>query len=139
VKAVYRERLAPFARFRQRVVERGFPIATPHWQDVPHFEIGQNLHHVALPAPYDLAALTALIEDLASTPLDRERPLWQVHVIDGVARGSALVMRFHHCIADGTAGWRSSGRSSTPDPWRGSVPPRRRSPPRRPPPRPRPV
>ena len=104
VKAVYRERLAPFARFRQRVVERGFPIATPHWQDVPHFEIDQNLHHVALPAPYDLAALTTLIEDFASTPLDRERPLWQVHVVDGVARGSALVMRFHHCIADGTAG-----------------------------------
>jgi diacylglycerol O-acyltransferase len=103
VRAVFTERLAPFARFRQRVVERGFAVATPHWQDVPDFSIEQNLHHVALPEPHDRAALTAMVEDLASTPLDRERPLWQVYVVDGVGGGSALVMRVHHCIADGTA------------------------------------
>ncbi len=103
VAAVYTERLGRFERFRQRVVERGFPIATPHWEDDPHFEIDQNLHHVALPAPNDKAALTAMIDDLASTPLDRERPLWQVNVVDNVDGGSALIMRVHHCIADGTA------------------------------------
>ena len=103
VKDVYTRRLGGFERFRQRVVESGFLLATPHWEDMPHFDIDQHLHHVALPAPGDQAALASLISDLASTPLDRERPLWQVHVVDGVDRGSALIMRYHHCIGDGTA------------------------------------
>ena len=103
VKTIYRQRLRQFERFRQRVVERGFPIATPHWEDMPDFEIDQQLHHVALPSPGDKAALMELISDLASTPLDRARPLWAVHVVDGVNGGSAVIMRVHHCIADGTA------------------------------------
>ncbi len=53
VKAVYRQRLAPFDRFRQRVVEKGLPVAAPHWEDMPGFDIGQQLHHVALPEPHD--------------------------------------------------------------------------------------
>jgi diacylglycerol O-acyltransferase / wax synthase len=103
VRAVYRQRLGGFDRFRQRVVERGFPLATPHWEDMLHFDIDQHLHHVALPAPHDQAALKALITDIASSPLDHEQPLWQVHVVDQVEGGSALIMRCHHCIADGTA------------------------------------
>ncbi len=103
VKEVYTQRLARFERFRQRVVERGFPLATPHWEDMPDFEIEQQLHHVALPAPGNRAALTALIEDLASTPMDRARPLWDVHVVNGVGGGAALITRIHHCIGDGTA------------------------------------
>ena len=103
VKAVYRQRLARFDRFRQRVVEKGLAVATPHWEDMPGFDIGAQLHHVALPEPRDQAALVDLINDLASTPLDRERPLWQAHVVDGVGGGSALIMRMHHCIGDGTA------------------------------------
>jgi WS/DGAT/MGAT family acyltransferase len=103
VKEVYTQRLARFERFRQRVVEKGFPLATPHWEDMPDFEIEQQLHHVALPAPGNRAALTALIEDLASTPMDRARPLWDVHVVNGVGGGAALITRIHHCIGDGTA------------------------------------
>lgn len=102
VRAVYGARLPQFERFQQRVVELGLGIATPHWQDVPEFNIDLHLHHMALPAPHDEAALRALVSDLASTPLDRHQPLWQVHVVDNVAGGSALVMRVHHCIADGT-------------------------------------
>lgn len=103
VKDVYTQRLAQFGRFRQRVVEKGFPLATPHWEDMPDFQIEQQLHHVALPAPGNRAALTALIEDLASTPMDRARPLWDVHVVNGVGNGAALITRIHHCIGDGTA------------------------------------
>jgi len=103
VKETYRHRLRPFERFRQRVIEAGFPIATPHWEDMPHFNIDQHVHHIALPAPHDQAALMNLIGDLASTPLDHAHPLWQVHVVDNVEGGSALIMRFHHCIGDGTA------------------------------------
>lgn len=103
VKALYAERLAAFPRFRQRVVERGLPLPAPHWEDMPDFDIGQHLHHVALPPPGDRRALAQLLGDIVSTPLDRLQPLWQVHVIDGVDGGSALVTRFHHCIGDGTA------------------------------------
>jgi len=103
VKALYATRLADFPRFRQRVVERGLPIPLPHWEDMPDFDIGQHLHHVALPAPGDQGALERLLSDIASAPLDRLQPLWQVHVIDGVAGGSALVTRFHHCMGDGTS------------------------------------
>ncbi len=103
VRALYRERLARFDRFSQRVVETGFPIAGPHWEDMPDFDIGQQVHHIALPEPGDRGALADLISDLASLPLDRERPLWQAHVVDNVDGGSALVMRIHHCMADGTA------------------------------------
>ena len=103
VKALYAARIGRFPRFRQRVVERGLPIARPYWQDVPDFDVGQHLHHVALPAPGDQRALAAMLADIVSTPLDSLQPLWQVHVIDGVGGGSALVTRFHHCIGDGTA------------------------------------
>ena len=75
VRALYNRRLARFERFRQRVVESRFGLTTPHWEEVPRFEIDQHLHHVALPAPHDWAALTDLVSDLASTPLDREQPL----------------------------------------------------------------
>jgi WS/DGAT/MGAT family acyltransferase len=103
VRSVYRRRWAGFDRFRQRVVERGFPLSIPQWEDMPNFDIDQHVHQVALPAPHDWAALTALINDIASSPLDREQPLWQVHVIDNVEGGSALITRYHHCIGDGTA------------------------------------
>jgi WS/DGAT/MGAT family acyltransferase len=103
VRALFGQRLIGFDRFRQRVVERGFPVATPHWEDMPHFDIAQHVHHIALPAPRNQAALKALITDIASSPLDHEQPLWQVHVVDDVEGGSAVITRCHHCIADGTA------------------------------------
>jgi len=103
VREVYRRRLAGFDRFRQRVVETGFPLATPHWQDMPHFDIDQHLHRIALPAPHDMAALKVLFTDIASMPLDREQPLWHVHFVENVCGGSAVIMRYHHCIGDGTA------------------------------------
>lgn len=103
VREIYNERLITFDRFRQRVVETGLPIATPHWQDMPNFDIDQHLHHIALPAPHDDAALVRLVSDLASMPLDHALPLWQAYVVDDVEGGSALITRCHHCMADGTA------------------------------------
>ena len=103
VRSLYKRRWAGFDRFRQRVVERGFPMPTPQWEDMPNFDIDQHVHQIALPAPHDMAALTALINDIASSPLDHEQPLWQVHLIDNVEGGSALITRYHHCIGDGTA------------------------------------
>ncbi len=103
LREVYRHRLLAYERFRQRVVERGLPLPRPQWEDVPDFDLDQHLHHIALPAPHDRAALVKLLDDVASQPLDHTLPLWQVLVVDDVEGGSALVMRYHHCIGDGTA------------------------------------
>lgn len=103
VRDAYRVRLSRYARFGQRVVEAGLPIATPHWEDVPGFDIGSHVWQVRLPAPRDQQSLMTLVSLLASSPLDRDRPLWDAYVVDDVPGGSALIMRFHHCIGDGTA------------------------------------
>jgi diacylglycerol O-acyltransferase len=103
LRAAVEQRLITFPRFRQCVVEHGFPVATPHWQPDPAFDLDAHLHHVALPDPGDKAALLELVGDLASTQLDHKRPLWQMHLIDKVGPGSAMVLRYHHCLADGTA------------------------------------
>lgn len=97
------QRLGHFDRFRQRVVMPSTPLGTPHWEFDPHFDIRSHIHHIALPAPGDQAALEAVVSDIASTPLDFSKPLWSYHLVDGVGSGCALVGRLHHCIADGIA------------------------------------
>jgi WS/DGAT/MGAT family acyltransferase len=61
------------------------------------------MHHLALPAPGDAAALQELVGDLMTMPLDRSRPLWNQYMVDGFGDGAALIVRMHHCIADGIA------------------------------------
>ena len=125
VRKIYSERILSFDRFRQRVVETGFPLPTPHWQDMPHFDIDQHLHHIALAAPHDEAALVRLVNDIASMPLDHALPLWQVHVVDDVEGGSALITRCHHCMADGTAMMTVTQRLYDPAPGAKPLPPPR--------------
>jgi diacylglycerol O-acyltransferase / wax synthase len=87
-----------YPKLRQRVVEtpRG-----PLWQDDEDFDLDLHLHHRALPGPGDHAALQRYVGELMSIPLDRAKPLWQYYLVDGYGAGSALVLRMHHCIADG--------------------------------------
>jgi WS/DGAT/MGAT family acyltransferase len=96
-------RLLTFDRFKMRVVESRAPLGGPHWEEDPHFDLDAHIHRVALPSPGDMAALQDFLSDLASTPLDFSKPLWQVHLVENVLGGSAMVLRFHHCIGDGTA------------------------------------
>lgn len=103
LRALLRERLVErFPRFTQRVVDSG-ALGGAHWEDDDGFDLDLHLHHVALPAPGGRAELQELVADLMGTPLDRTKPLWHVHVVDGYLGGSALVVRMHHCIADGIA------------------------------------
>lgn len=103
LRAVLRERLVDrFPRFTQRVADRG-GLGAAHWEDDPAFDLDLHVHHVALPAPAGRAELQELVADLMSAPLDRSKPLWHVHAVDGYEGGGALVVRMHHCIADGIA------------------------------------
>jgi WS/DGAT/MGAT family acyltransferase len=100
---VFRERIVErFPRFSQRVHEGG-PLSRPFWKDDENFDIGLHLHRRALPAPGDRAALQEVVSDLVAQPLGRSRPLWDIYMLEGYGPGSALLMRMHHCIADGIA------------------------------------
>jgi WS/DGAT/MGAT family acyltransferase len=104
VREVVRARLVErFPRFRQLVVEGRPPLSGPRWEEDPNFDIDLHLHRVALPDPGDRAALQEFVSDLMATPLDRSKPLWQFHFVDGYGDGAAIVARLHHCIADGVA------------------------------------
>ncbi|QEC49801.1 wax ester/triacylglycerol synthase family O-acyltransferase [Baekduia soli] len=102
-RALMQERIVdPFPPFRRIVTAPG-PLSAPRWADDPDFDIDLHLHRIALPAPGDRGALEALVGDLMARGMERERPLWDVHLVEGLGDGCALVVRMHHCIADGIA------------------------------------
>jgi diacylglycerol O-acyltransferase len=101
--AVVEHRWLKFDRFVQRIEKPRLPIGKPHWQSDQNFDIAAHVHRIALPEPGDQSALQRLVSDLASTPLDPSKALWQVHIVDNYGEGSALVARLHHSIADGLA------------------------------------
>lgn len=107
VREILQQRLLQFKRFRQRVAEPAAGVGLPSWEEDPTFNLDAHVHHIALPAPGDRAQLTDLLSDLSSTPLDFTKPLWQAHIVDNVMvdgkRTSALIMRIHHAVGDGTA------------------------------------
>jgi diacylglycerol O-acyltransferase / wax synthase len=102
--ATVEARLASFPRFRQRVVRPKTGLGLPKWVDDKHYDLASHLHRVALPAPGDKNALSAMISNLMTTALDPAKPLWDIHLIENYKNtGCALFFRLHHCIADGIA------------------------------------
>jgi diacylglycerol O-acyltransferase len=104
VKSITHERLVDrYPKFHQRVIESRVPLRSPSWEEDPDFSLEHHMHHRALPAPGDRAALQELVSDLMTMPLDRNRPLWHIYMVEGFGDGAALITRMHHCIADGIA------------------------------------
>jgi diacylglycerol O-acyltransferase / wax synthase len=104
VEELLRERLLDrFPRFSQRAAEPRIPIGMPRWEKDPRFELRRHVHRHTLPAPGDQAALEAFVARLQSTPLDRDKPLWSAHLVDGFGDGSAIVWRIQHCVVDGVS------------------------------------
>ncbi len=104
VREIIQRRLVDvYPRFRQRPVESRVPLRPPNWEDDVDFALEHHVHHLALPAPGDAPVLQELVGDLMTMPLDRSRPLWHTYMIDGYGDGAALIIRMHHCIADGIA------------------------------------
>ncbi len=104
LRTVIRTRLVePFPRFHQRVVESRLPLLGPAFEDDRHFELDRHLHRVGLPEPGDEESLKRLAGDLFATPLDHAKPLWDMYLLDRPGGGAALLVRMHHCIADGIA------------------------------------
>ena len=88
VSDVLEKRFLSYRRFRQRPVRVG---PAYFWQADADFDIAAHVHRTALPGAADKAELEAFASDLASTPLDYSKPLWQMHVIDDYQGGSALI------------------------------------------------
>ena len=104
VKEITQRRLVNrYPKFHQRIVESRLPVRSPKWEEDPDFALEHHMHHLALPVPGDTAALQELVSDLMTMPLDRSRPLWHQYMVDGYGEGCALIVRMHHCIADGIA------------------------------------
>ncbi len=95
-----RSRFLSFRRFRQKAVDNA---AGAYWIDDADFDIYAHVRRVALPGLADKAELEEFVSDLASTPLNPSRPLWQFHYIENYVSGPVVVTRIHHCYADGIA------------------------------------
>lgn len=90
--------LDKFDRFSQKIVhEHG----QDYWQTDPYFSLDNHLVPLGFPHDGDRRALQQLASNIISTPLDRDKPLWCVNVISHYQGGSAIIIRIHHCIADG--------------------------------------
>jgi len=93
--------MLPIRRFRQRLVPPKPPFMRPYWEDDSNFKFESHLERVELPAPADQKALQDLISQLLSTALETSRPPWQFYLVENYGKGSALIARLHHSIADG--------------------------------------
>ncbi|MFI5283449.1 MAG: wax ester/triacylglycerol synthase family O-acyltransferase [Candidatus Dormibacterales bacterium] len=103
LRVILERRLAPFGRFQQRVVRPRSRGGLLHWKDDADFDIANHVSHVALPEPGSDGVLRDLVSELMATPLDFSKPLWHVHAIDGYGARSVVLVRIHHCVADGIA------------------------------------
>jgi diacylglycerol O-acyltransferase / wax synthase len=100
LRSTIASRFLRFPRFRQRPLPtlRGF-----QWQTDERFDLGHHVERVVLPRGAADVELEAMVSKLVATPLDPEHPLWQFHLIANYKGGSAVVLRIHHCYADGIA------------------------------------
>ena len=92
-------------RYRQKLA--WIPIENwPTWIDDRHFDLGYHIRHIALPAPGTRDQLREIAGRIFSRRLDRQRPLWEIWVIEGLEQGEqvAILNKIHHCMIDGAAG-----------------------------------
>jgi WS/DGAT/MGAT family acyltransferase len=108
-RALVAERLPLLAPFRWRLIETPGGIGAPRWIEDPDFDLDRHLHLSTLPAPGSRRELERFVANVAGTPLDRDRPLWEMYVVDGITDDAiggsvAVVTKLHHAFMDGGAG-----------------------------------
>lgn len=100
-----RAKLHLIPRYRQRVRSVPLELGRPIWVDDTEFDLADHIGEVPLPAPADDAALSTLMAELMSRPLDRGRPLWETHLVRGLPDERwALIFKVHHAMVDGISG-----------------------------------
>ena len=105
VRAEIESRLHLVPKLRRRVRFASLGMAAPVWVDDPAFDITNHVRTTMLPSPGTEASLRDLCAGLMARPLQRDRPLWEIWLIDGLEGGRVAMMeKLHHSMADGLAG-----------------------------------
>lgn len=100
--ALISDRIAFVPRYRQRLQQVPGRLATPLWVDDPDFDLGYHVRRSALPRPGTLDQLRELVARIASRPLDRSRPLWEIYLVEGLEHGRVAVLtKSHQILVDG--------------------------------------
>lgn len=100
LRKVIEHKFLSYPRFRQKAVDG--PTGAV-WLEDTDFDLDWHIRLTALPGKGGKRELERLTSQLASTPLDKSKPLWQFHLVERFNGGSALIARIHHCYADGIA------------------------------------
>jgi diacylglycerol O-acyltransferase len=106
-----RARIASIPEFRQKLVDNRLNLDHPAWVEDDTFDIDRHLHRIALPPPGGRLELSDVCGRIAADPLDRDFPLWEMWVIEGIAGGDAqkggrmvVMTKVHHASVDGVTG-----------------------------------
>ena len=104
VRAFFLSKLKYIPRYRQRLAF--VPLERhPVWVDDAHFDLSYHLRHTSLPRPGSEEQLRMLAGRIISQPLDRNRPLWELWVVEGLDEDRfAIISKVHHAMIDGMAG-----------------------------------
>ncbi|MHA3021013.1 WS/DGAT/MGAT family O-acyltransferase [Mycobacterium sp. BMJ-28] len=104
-------RIKAMPEFREKLADSRFNPDHPVWVEDDDFDVHRHLHRIGLPAPGGRAELAEICGHIASLPLDRSRPLWEMWVIENVAGTDAhdggrlaLMTKVHHAAVDGVTG-----------------------------------
>src|SRR5437868_12652810 len=98
-------RLEQVPRYRQRVQPVPGKAGRPVWVDEAQFDLEYHVRHTALPPPGGEAELKKLVGRLLSQALDRDKPLWEMWLVEGLGESRfAIVSKTHHCMLDGVSG-----------------------------------
>jgi WS/DGAT/MGAT family acyltransferase len=101
-KAVLAERIRAIPRCMQMLRTQPFDLGAPQWVNDPGFDLSRHVRRVAVPRPGDDDELFRVVADVLERRLNRDRPLWECWVIEGLKGNRwAILMKIHHCMADG--------------------------------------
>ena len=110
LRAALSLRLRAMPQFRERLADNPLNLDHPVWVDDKSFHVDRHVHRIGLPAPGGRSELSEICGHIASLPLDRRRPLWEMWVIEGVAGTDcrdgrlAVMTKVHHSGVDGVTG-----------------------------------
>jgi WS/DGAT/MGAT family acyltransferase len=106
-------RIRSMPEFREKLADSRFNLDHPVWVDDKDFDVDRHLHRIGLPTPGGRAELAEICGHIASLPLDRTRPLWEMWVIENIAGTDAhdkeggrlaVMTKVHHAGVDGVTG-----------------------------------
>lgn len=94
--------LTKIPRLRQRVAQDALGLAPPRWEEDPHFDLRFHVRHATLGGQGSLRALLDMAEPIAMQAFDKDRPLWELYLVDGLSGGRAgMILKLHHAVSDG--------------------------------------